>query len=167
MKTRIIAYLLIASATALLAACESKGPSEEVKNSMEAFETSWRTTGETLDNWEETMKTTIDGMDKMMDETMGKDRTKLKGDELASVDSMMMMCKPIESGIESMKTTYDQAKEQWKNTITIAGINPILTSVYPNCASGTANAKSQTVARPHPPAIAWPSILAITGFDNV
>src|SRR5215472_6717922 len=50
-----------------------------------------------------------------------------------------------------------------RNTETIAGRNPIFTSVYPNFASGTANVKSHSVAIPHPPASAAPFTAAISG----
>src|ERR671925_1402831 len=50
-----------------------------------------------------------------------------------------------------------------RNTETRAGRNPILTSVYPNLASGTANVKSHSVAIPHPPASAAPLTAAING----
>src|SRR5215472_16215503 len=50
-----------------------------------------------------------------------------------------------------------------RNTETIAGRNPIFTSVYPNFASGTARVKSHSVAIPHPPASAAPFTAAISG----
>src|SRR5690242_11897737 len=50
-----------------------------------------------------------------------------------------------------------------RKTETIAGKNPIFTSVYPNFASGTAMVKSQSVAMPQPPASACPFTAAISG----
>ena len=53
-----------------------------------------------------------------------------------------------------------------KKIITIAGIKPIFTSLNPKVDSGVAKEKSQTVAKPHPPAIAAPSICATTTFEE-
>src|SRR6266436_8619225 len=54
-----------------------------------------------------------------------------------------------------------------RNTDTIAGRNPIFTSVYPNLASGVASVKSQSVAIPQPPAKAAPFTAAMSGFEKL
>src|SRR5882762_5020112 len=54
-----------------------------------------------------------------------------------------------------------------RKTETIAGRNPIFTSVYPNFASGTANVKSQSVAIPQPPASAAPFTAAMSGLEKL
>ena len=54
-----------------------------------------------------------------------------------------------------------------KKIETIAGINPILTSVYPNFEFSPATIKSQTEANPQPPAIAGPFTAAIIGLGNL
>ena len=51
-----------------------------------------------------------------------------------------------------------------RKTETMAGRNPIFTSVYPNLASGTARVKSHNVAMPQPPASAAPFTAAISGL---
>ncbi len=114
MKKAIIAVLALTT-TMFISSCGKKGGvSEETKAAMTTFETSWKAAEAQMTAFGTTFTATSGDMNKMMDETMAMDMSKLKPAEKATADSMMAMCGSIKSGIEGMKTAYAASMEQWK-----------------------------------------------------
>ena len=114
MKKGIIAVLAL-STTMFITSCGKKGGvSEETKTAMTTFETSWKAAEAQMTAFGTTFTTTNGEMNKMMDESMAMDMSKMKPADKASCDSMMAMCGTIKSGMEGMKTAYAAGMEQWK-----------------------------------------------------
>lgn len=117
MKTGIVAVLALTS-TVFFASCGKKGLSDDTKNKMTTFENNWKTMHDNMTKWGETMNSTFDDMNNMMEKSMpmdnmdkGKDMKNMKSGMDMGMDSMTAMCNMMKSKMDEMKSMYQTAMD--------------------------------------------------------